>query len=99
MAQEGRRDFVKYSFFKVDPAWRRLPPEEREQSKREFAEVAAESSQGMTMASYSLVGTRGDVDLMLWKVSPTLDAITGLMARINRTELGRFLHTPHSYLQ
>ena len=98
MAQQGRRDFVKYSFFKVDPAWRRLPPEEREQSKREFAEVVDEASRGMTMASYSLVGTRADVDLMLWKVSPTLDAISGLMAQINRTELGRFLHTPHSYL-
>ena len=98
MAQEGRRDFVKYSFFKVDPAWRRLPPEEREQSKREFAEVVAESSRGMTMASYSLVGTRADVDLLLWKVSPTLEAISGLMAQINRTELGKYLHQPHSYL-
>ena len=98
MAQEGRRDFVKYSFFKVDPAWRRLPTEEREQSKREFAEVVAESSGEMAMASYSLVGTRADADLMLWKISPTLEAISGLMAQINRTELGRFLHTPHSYL-
>lgn len=98
MTQEGRRDFVKYSFFKVDPAWRRLPVEEREQSKREFAEVVAESSQGMAMASYSLVGTRGDADLMLWKVSPTLESISGMMAQINRTELGRYLQTPYSYL-
>ena len=38
-AQEGRRDFVKYSFFKVAPEWRRLSPEDRNDSKREFCEV------------------------------------------------------------
>ena len=98
MVQEGRRDFVKYSFFKVDPAWRRLPPEEREQSKREFAEVVNESSRGMTIASYSLVGTRGDVDFMLWKISPQLEPIDELMGQLNRTELGKYLAMPHSYL-
>ena len=98
MAQEERRDFVKYSFFKVAPEWRRLSPGERQHSKTEFAEVAAEFSDRVTIASYSLVGTRGDVDLMLWKVSPDLEAITGFMAQVNRTELGKFLMTPHSYL-
>ncbi len=98
MVQEERRDFVKYSFFKVAPEWRRLSPGERQHSKTEFAEVAAEFSDRVTMASYSLVGTRGDVDLMLWKVSPDLDAITGFLAQVNRTELGKFLLMPHSYL-
>ena len=27
MAESGRRQFVKYSFFKLDPEWRRLPEE------------------------------------------------------------------------
>tara|TARA_B100001146_G_C16050258_1_gene377519 strand:+ start:85 stop:780 length:696 start_codon:yes stop_codon:yes gene_type:complete len=98
MAQETRRDFVKYTFYKLDPEWRNLSEEERTQSKTEFADVLADFSDQVSLSSYSLVGTRADVDLMLWKVSPTLEAINELMAQINRTELGKFLNTAHSYL-
>jgi len=98
VAQQGSRDFVKYSFFKVSPEWRRLPPGERQYSKNEFADVVAEFSDRVTMASYSLVGTRGDVDFMLWKISPTLEAVNELLAQLNRTELGKFLGMSHSYL-
>ena len=98
MAQEGRRDFVKHSFFKVSSQWRRLPPGEREHSKNQFAEVVAEFSDRISIGSYSLVGTRGDVDFLLWKVSPTLEPINELLAQLNRTELGGHLEMPHSYL-
>ena len=98
MAQQGRRDFVKYSFFKVSPEWRRLPPGERQYSKSEFADMVAEFSDRVTMASYSLVGTRGDADFMLWMISPTLEAVNELLAQLNRTELGKFLGMSHSYL-
>jgi chlorite dismutase len=98
VAQQGSRDFVKYSFFKVSPEWRRLPPGERQKNKNEFADVVAEFSDRVTMASYSLVGTRGDVDFMLWKISPTLEAVNELLAELNRTELGKFLGMSHSYL-
>jgi chlorite dismutase len=98
MAQETRRDFVKYTFYKVAPEWRDLSEEERKQSKAEFVDILAGFSDRVSMSSYSLVGTRADVDLMLWKVSPTLEAINELMARLNRTELGKFLNIPHSYL-
>ena len=98
MAEEGRRDFVKHSFFKVSPEWRRLSPGEREHSKNQFAEVVAEFSDRIAIGSYSLVGTRGDVDFMLWKVSPTVEAINQLLAQLNRTELGGYLESPHSYL-
>jgi chlorite dismutase len=98
MVQEGRRDFVKYTFYKVAPEWRRLSESDRQRSKAEFAGVMAEFSDHVAMSSYSLVGTRGDADFMLWKVSPTLEAINELMAQLNRTKLGKFLNTPHSYL-
>ena len=34
--------YVAYTFFKVDPAWRRLPVEERAAHKEAFAEVIAD---------------------------------------------------------
>ena len=98
MAEETKRDFVKYTFFKVSPRWRRLPDAERERSKDEFANVLAEFSDRVSMSSYSLVGTRGDADLMLWKVSPTLESLNELMGQLNRTTLGKYLEIPHSYL-
>ena len=95
---KGKRDFVKYSFFKVSPEWRSLSQNQRDRSKREFADVIGEFSDRVTMASYSLVGTRGDADLMLWKISPELDAIDQLMSQLNRTELAAHLTIPHSFL-
>lgn len=98
MTQETRRDFVKHSFYKVSPEWRRLSSGEKEHSKSQFAEVVAEFSDQIDIGSYSLVGTRADVDFMLWEISPTLDGINALQAQLNRTELGGYLETPHSYL-
>ena len=98
MTQNGKRQFVKYTFFKVDPAWRRLSQEDRERSKAELAAVVDEFSSQMSISSYSLLGTRGDVDFMLWKVSPSLELLSALASQLNRTELGKYLAVPHSYL-
>ena len=98
MAQETQRYFVKYTFFKVDLEWRRLVQGDRERSKMEFAAVVDELGSQISINSYSLLGTRGDADFMLWKVSPSLELLDGLASQINRTELGKYLHTPHSYL-
>ena len=48
--------YVNYVFFKLDPLWRRLPDEEREQGKREFLEAAEENSGEMLLRSFSLMG-------------------------------------------
>ncbi len=98
MTEQVRRDFVKYSFFKVDPEWRRLPGKERQDNKAQFAEVLGEFSDRVSMSSYSMVGTRGDADFLLWKVSEELEAINELMARVNHTDLARYLTMPYSYL-
>ena len=98
MVQEGSRDFVKYSFYKVSPEWRKLSVAKRDKSKTEFASVLAEFSDRVDVTSYSLVGTRGDVDFMLWKISRSLESMNELMAQLNRTELGKYLEIPHSYL-
>ena len=98
MNEETKRDFVKYTFYKVSPDWRRLPESDKQNSKSEFASVLAEFSQNIALSSYSLVGTRGDVDFMLWKVSHELEPINKLMAQLNKTQLGKFLNIGHSYL-
>ncbi|MCH7553524.1 MAG: chlorite dismutase family protein [Chloroflexi bacterium] len=92
------RQVVRYSFYKVQPEWRRLGSDEKTAGKREFAAVVGEFSEQMMIRPYGLVGTRGDTDFFLWTVADKLDAFQSLATRLFSTGLGRYLTTPHSYL-
>ena len=99
MAQESRGNYVKYTFYKVHPSWRRNEQgRDRNVAKAEFATVVDEFSSHMSITSYSLLGTRGDVDFMLWTVSPSLELLDSFAAQVNQTPLAQYLHTPYSYL-
>ncbi len=64
------RTFVKFTFFKLDPAWRRRSAEERATDKAEFLAACEDFAEDRSLRAYSTVGTRGDVDLMLLSQSP-----------------------------
>ena len=98
MTTETTAQFVRYAFYKTDPAWRRLPQEERERSKGELASVLAEFESQLMLRTYSLMGMRADAELMVWSVSATLEEQQTLATAIARTELGGYLGLAHSYL-
>jgi chlorite dismutase len=89
---------VKYTFYKVDPAWRRLLDEERKATKRDLLATLSEYTDHIAPRAYSLVGTRGDADFMLWTITNTVDDLQTFSATILKTGLGKFLSTPYSYL-
>jgi chlorite dismutase len=93
-----KRNFVKFSFLKVDPAWRRRAPDERAQDKREFAAACQEFAEENFLRTYSLVGTRGDCDLMVRAVAPSLDPIHELHVLLNQSGLMRWADIAYSYL-
>ncbi|MGD1035545.1 MAG: chlorite dismutase family protein, partial [Candidatus Dormibacteria bacterium] len=95
----GARQFVRYHFYRLMPEWRRRPAEQRADDRAEFAAVVKEMAgrDGVVLRSYSLVGTRGDADLMLWSVTERLEEIQELAASLNRTALAAFLEQPHSF--
>jgi chlorite dismutase len=93
-----RRNYVKYTFLKVDPAWRRRGPEERAADKREFAAACREFAEDHFLRAYTLVGTRGDCDLMVRAIAPSLEPIHELHVLLNQSGLMRFADIPHSYL-
>lgn len=97
---QPKRQFVSFMFYKVDPLWRRLPPSEREQGKKEFIAVVDEcvKDREIIVCCYSTTGTRADCDFMLWRISYSLEAIQNFTARLLATKLGQYLHTPYSYL-
>ncbi|MBA2257018.1 MAG: chlorite dismutase family protein [Thermoleophilaceae bacterium] len=92
------RTFVKFTFIKVDASWRRRPAPARARDKRDFAVACRHFGESNFLRTYSLVGTRGDADLMVRAVSPTLDPIHELHVLLNQTGLMRWAEVSHSYL-
>lgn len=93
-----QRHFVKYTFLKVDPAWRRLDPEERAAHKREFAAACADYAAERLLRAFSTVGTRGDADLMLLAQATNLERIHELHVVLAQSGLMHWCTIPHSYL-
>ena len=92
------RHYVKFTFVKVNPAWRRRSAAERARDKQEFAAACNDFAEDHFLRAYSLVGTRGDADLMVRTVSPTLEPIHDLHVLLNQSGLMAWADTPHSYL-
>jgi chlorite dismutase len=92
------RHFVKYTFLKVDPAWRRLDEHERFRHKREFLAACEDFSEGHLLRSFSLVGTRGDADLMLLVQAQNLERIHEFHVVLQQSGLMHWAQTPYSYL-
>lgn len=91
--------YVAYTFFKVDPAWRRLPAKERAEHKRELATVVTAWQERMEgLRAYTTVGIRPETDFFLWKITEEYDDLLALGAALNGTALAGWLSTPHSYL-
>jgi chlorite dismutase len=92
------RHFVKYTFLKLDPAWRRLEPAERRGHKREFAAACADFADGHLLRAFSTVGTRGDTDLMLLSQAQDLDRIHELHVVLAQSGIMKWAQVPYSFL-
>lgn len=92
------RQFVKFTFYKLDPAWRRLPLGTQDQHRAELAEVIERFDPNVMVRTYSTLGTRGDCDFLLWAVSLRLESFQELNGAVLATAMGSYLTTPYSYL-
>ena len=91
--------YVAYTFYRVDPAWRRLPVDEREAGKDAFADVVEDWAGRMaSLRAYSCVGVRPDADFFLWKITERYADLGELGTALNGTPLAGWLETPYSYL-
>ena len=92
------RHFVKYTFLKVDPAWRRLDPDERAQHKREFIAACDDFASERLLRAFSLVGTRGDADMMLLAQATNLERIHEFHVVLAQSGLMHWATQPYSFL-
>ena len=83
----------------LDPAWRRQPDAERHDDGCRFAEAVQTSSvEGVRTITCSSVGVEPGVDVLLWRLAPSVDALESTAAALLRAGLGRWLSVGHSLI-
>lgn len=93
------RQFVNFSFFKLDPAYRRLPQAEIDKGKKELMEVLEEydNRSDIIVLSYTTMGIRADAEIMFWRVSYQMELFQEMTTKMYRTGLGKYLEQTYSY--
>lgn len=92
-----KRQYVRFAFYKVDPAWRRLDADTQAAHKRELLDVIRQFNRLMLLRPYTLMGTRADAELLLWQIAESPLPFQELAAAIARTGMGAYLEMVYSY--
>lgn len=94
----AKRQYVRFAFYKVDSAWRRLPAETQAEHKRELMQTIETFNRRMLLRPYSLMGTRADAELLLWQIAESPEPFQQLATAIMQTAMGGYLQIVYSYL-
>jgi chlorite dismutase len=97
VAEVSEARFVHALALGLDPAWRRLPPEERCETAKELAAAVSRESEVITHC-YSMVGLQPGADLLLWSLAPTLDSLEERSATVMRSGMGTWMDVKESFL-
>jgi chlorite dismutase len=81
----------------LDPAWRRLDRDERCRSAEQLVAAASAPSEVSTF-TYSMIGLKAGVDLLLWSLAPSLEALEEKTAETLRTGMGSWMRVRHSFV-
>ena len=81
----------------VDPAWRRLPPDERRTTFGAFA-TALEAGEAVQTFTYSTIGLKAGVDLLVWRLGASVEALEEAAAAILRSGAGAWMEVRHSFV-
>jgi chlorite dismutase len=81
----------------LDGAWRRLPDAQRRSTCSDFLS-SVEKAEDVKTYAYSMVGLQPGVDLMLWRLAPTLDALEDSAASALRCGMGTWMSVKESFL-
>lgn len=92
------RQIVGFSFYRVDPAWRRLPKAVKTKQGGELLGVITRYSKKLMVLTYSLVGLKADVDFLIWRVGKTVEELQEMSAAVRQTAMAGYLSMPYAYL-
>jgi chlorite dismutase len=98
-ARNNAETFVQALALGLDPAWRRQPDDVRHDEACRLSEaVGAAEIEGVRSYTYSSIGLEPGVDLLLWRLAPTLETLEATGAAILAAGLGRWLSVRHSLI-
>jgi chlorite dismutase len=92
------KQFVNYTFLRINPEWRKLDAVTKNNFKAEFTDVFERFRRDFLLYTYSLVGFDSKADLMIWRIGDSLDLVQEMTASLYRTQLGSFIETVDNYL-
>jgi len=81
----------------LDPAWRRLGPDERRTTFGAFA-LALEAGEAVRTFTYSTIGLRPGIDVLVWRLGASLEALEESAAALLRTGAGTWMEVRHSFV-
>jgi chlorite dismutase len=86
------RQYITFSFYKLDPAFRHLSAEEQQRGRGEWIKVVKKYEEsGTVVVPYSSVGLRADHDIFLWRIDYQPERLQSMQAELSRTTLGKYL--------
>ncbi|HEX6123041.1 MAG TPA: chlorite dismutase family protein, partial [Ktedonobacterales bacterium] len=91
--------YAAYWLYRLDPAYPRLPADVQRDGKAAFLSALEGRAKSVKLRGvYSMVGLRGDADLLIWVLGPSLDDIQRLGVSLRKTGLGRYLTQVETYI-
>jgi chlorite dismutase len=81
----------------LDPAWRRLPDSQRRTTYADFVS-SVEQARDVKTFSYTMVGLKPGIDLLLWRLGPSLESLEESAAAALRCGIGTWLSVRESFL-
>ena len=97
-SQPDVRQMVGFSFYRLDPSWRRLASGVKSKQSAELLGVINTWSKRLMLRTYSLVGLKPDVDFLIWRVGKTTEELQAMSAAVRQTAIAGYLTMPYSYL-
>ena len=92
------RQFVNFTFYRARPEWRLLNEVERQHCREGFRNSVDESRSQLMIHTYSTVGLRTNTDFMIWRIGYELEPFQEMTARLNKTEMAKYLEPTQSFL-
>lgn len=97
--QEARTQYAAYWLFTRRDDWRQLVHDDWDAAVAEFTGAIEEPGEGVTVrATYSLMGLRPDVEMMIWMHADCLDQVTDYAVKLDQTAIGRALKQVDGYI-
>jgi chlorite dismutase len=94
---DSSTQFVQALGLGLDPAWRRRTDTERRADWEDFSTTLT-AVESLVTHTYSTIGLRAGIDVLLWRLAPSLETLERSAAALLSSGTGRWLTVTQSFL-